>query len=951
VGPTEKSSGWKRLDPVRRLLWGKPSAVVIRGDLIIFEVDGNKGSLPLAEYQSSHCDETFLGLFGTDLILVGQGDERFTIPGLKKKDAAFLKDKLGIASRELAIRRARVFLEEREDEIQGAWDSLQQDHYISKKELFAWLGKYSEIKGLAYIPVTAITSEAALSCRVVFLDADAWRKSRNDSWVVNEIKEQEAFLDSVTGKTLTPSQKEAVVSHDNAVLVVAGAGTGKTTTVITKVAYLLQKGICRPEDILLLSFSKSAAKELRERIASVTDAKIEARTFHSLGLEIIKESRGKPAVSGKASDIGSTLNQILTKIMAEGSEATRLLIRYLAYAFYPEKKEHEFTDWKSQLSWASRNDITTLNGEKVKSNQEAQIANWFLLNGINYEYETAYKGVKTGTKEKRVYKPDFYLPDYDIYIEHFGISRNGKTKSGIDSKEYLRQMEWKRQLHKEHKTILVETYSYQGFEGDLEQYLETQLVALGVEIIPMAHEELAKLKYLQERVKVMAAFLSRCLALYKGNHEGGELLSQIAQDPQVSQREKSFLSLFNEVLERYQSTLKKRGEIDFGDMITKAASLVRSGEYQSRFKVIIIDEFQDISKGRAFLIQSLLDQVEDPRLLCVGDDWQSIYRFNGSDVTLMTQFDRHWEDPVKINLRETQRFGQELQEVSTRFITSNPGQIQRTLAGRGSLGRPAVHITRNGASTILEQIKESAGSAESVCPDVIILGRYKHSLEGVWGDELPENPPKGMTAHASKGLEADYVIVMGLGVGRYGFPTEIEDDPIISLFLAEGELFENAEERRLFYVALTRARKEVWLVPNANGISPFLEELMNDPKYNGLVACDDGVIQIGVKCPECDGSMLVRSRKSDGTKFLGCTYHPRCSGILPGCPQCGQSIPKRKGNWVSCQQCDWSAPACPKVDCQHGYMILRTNGNFLGCSSYSKTGCRGTLPIQSSPKR
>jgi len=948
VGTTEKSSGWKRLDPIRRLLWGKPSAVVVRGDSIIFEVDGTKGSLPLAEYQNSHCEETFLGLFGTDLILLGQGGQRFTVPGLKKKDAVFLKGRLDMASRELATRRARVFLEEKDDEIRGAWDSLQHDHYISKRELFAWMGKYSEIKGLAYIPVTAISSEEALSCRMVFLDADAWRKGRNDVWVANEIREKEAFLDSVTGKTLTPSQKEAVVTHDNAVLVVAGAGTGKTTTVITKVAYLLQKGICRPEDILLLTFSKAAAKELRERITSVTDAKIEARTFHSLGLEIIKEGSGKPAFSGKASDIERILNQILAKIMEEGSEATKLLIRYLAYAFYPEKKEHEFPDQKSQLSWASRNDITTLNEEKVKSNQEAQIANWLLLNGINYEYETAYKGAKTGTKERRIYKPDFYLPGYDIYIEHFGISRDGKTKWGIDPKDYLRQMEWKQQLHKTYETTLVETYSYQGFEGDLEQHLEKQLLALGVEIKPLTKEELTKLKSLQERVRVMASFLARCLSLYKENPEGSELISQRFNDPQLGHREKSFLSLFSVVLDRYQSTLEKRGEIDFGDMITKAATLVRSGEYQSRFKVIIIDEFQDISKGRAFLIQSLLDQVEDPRLLCVGDDWQSIYRFNGSDVTLMTQFDRHWEDPVKINLRETQRFGQELQEVSTRFITSNPGQIQRTLVGRGSLGRPAVHITRKEASAILEQIKESTGSAEGACPDVIVLGRYKHSLDGVWGDKPAKNLPKGMTVHASKGLEADYVIVRDLGVGRYGFPTEIEDDPIISLFLAEGEGFENAEERRLFYVALTRARKEVWLLPGMNGISPFLEELMNDPKYEGFVAWDDGVIQPGVECPECAGPMLVRSKKSDGTKFLGCAYHPRCSGILPGCPQCGQSILKRKDKVVSCEQCDWSAQACPKRECRHGYMILRTNGNFLGCSSYFKTGCRGTLPIQSS---
>jgi DNA helicase-4 len=264
----------------------------------------------------------------------------------------------------------------------------------------------------------------------------------------------------------------------------------------------------------------------------------------------------------------------------------------------------------------------------------------------------------------------------------------------------------------------------------------------------------------------------------------------------------------------------------------------------------------------------------------------------------MTQFDKHWEAPVKINLRETQRFGQELQEVTTKFITSNPGQIQRELEGKGRLGGPAVHITQDDADTIIQRIQSTVSNQ----PDVLVLGRYKHSTKGIHPDW------KSMTAHGSKGLEADYVIVQDLGVGRYGFPSEIEDDPIISLFLAESENFPNAEERRLFYVALTRAKKEVWLIPGSSGISPFIEELIENPKYSGLVTRDEESAQSGVKCPECSGRMIVRSKKSDGGKFLGCIYWPRCNGTLPGCPQCRKSIPLKKDGKLFCNNCDWSGP-------------------------------------------
>jgi DNA helicase IV len=915
-----------------RLLWGKPSSVTIRADLIVYEVDGCKGSLPLSEYRNSHCEDTILGLFGCDLILAGSGNQRVVIPGLKKKDAVFLKDRLDKEARELLIRKARAFIEKNEEEIEVAWETLQTDKYISKRELCNWIEKYSEIRGLAFIPESSISSEAAKQCLKVFLDPDNWRRSRNDVWVIKEIEDHGAFLDSVTGKSLTVNQKKAVVAHDNAVLVVAGAGTGKTTTVITKVAYLLRRGLCKAEDIMLLSFSKAAANELRERIASVTDKQIEARTFHSLGLEIVTEATGvKPAIAGKNTE--KILIQILSGIMIEGGKLASQLVRYMAYDFYPDKKEHDFRSKKTQLSWATQIDITTLNGEQVKSNQEAQIANWLLLNGIRYEYESAYRQTKTGNRVRRVYKPDFYLPDYDIYIEHWGISRAGETRHGINREKYMEQMRWKQELHHKFETTLVETFSYQGFEGDLEQSLEKQLRARGVEIRPLSSEELSKMKCIRERAKVMATFLARCMALYKGNHESFELLSQKLQDPKAADREKRFLPIFESVLEKYQAILDMRGEIDFGDMITKAASLVRSGEYKSRFSVIIIDEFQDISKGRAFLIQCLLNQIEDARLTCVGDDWQSIYRFNGSDVSLMTEFDENWGDSIKINLDQTQRFGQELEELSTKFITSNPRQIQRDLKGSGSLGHAAVHITKNDAKTIIKEIQSTSALTD---PDVLILGRYNHSIEKV------DSHFKSMTAHQSKGLEADYVIIQDLGVGKYGFPSGIEDDPIISLFLAEREDHPNAEERRLFYVALTRARKEVWLIPAMNGTSPFIEELIEDEKYTGLVTRDKHLVEEGIACPECSGDMLVRTNRMGGV-FLGCGYYPRCSGTISGCPKCGKSIPKRQDGAAVCSSCDWSSPACSQKGCHHGYKIQRTgpHGVFTGCSEFSKTGCRG----------
>jgi DNA helicase-4 len=297
---------------------------------------------------------------------------------------------------------------------------------------------------------------------------------------------------------------------------------------------------------------------------------------------------------------------------------------------------------------------------------------------------------------------------------------------------------------------------------------------------------------------------------------------------------------------------------DFDDMIVLATKHVRGGRYRSPFRYIIVDEFQDISKGRADLIRSLRDQTGGCKLFCVGDDWQSIYRFTGSDLSLMTRFKDHFGPTREAALETTFRFPDKLARFSSTFVLRNKAQIRKSLLTRTSHHRPSakVYLTDGEEDMLPQALADISGEAGAKGASVFILNRHRHQAKGVdyqlqLRQDYPTLEVRFLTAHSSKGLEADHIVVDNLCCGRYGFPTEMVDDPILSLVLAQPDAHQHGEERRLFYVAVTRSRGRVSLIVNAASPSCFVEEILTGETYEKVVAVRSD--RFPEKCPSWGG--------------------------------------------------------------------------------------------------
>ena len=191
------------------------------------------------------------------------------------------------------------------------------------------------------------------------------------------------------------------------------------------------------------------------------------------------------------------------------------------------------------------------------------------------------------------------------------------------------------------------------------------------------------------------------------------------------------------------------------------------------------------------------------------------------------------------------------------------------------------------------------------------------------------------TVHGAKGLEADCVVMLGMCSGKYGFPVEISDDPLLDLVLSEPERHSNAEERRLLYVALTRARHQAYLLAEGGPPSSFITELAGG-------GCDVATFgsppSESESCPQCkEGRILRRQSKAGRSIFFGCSNHPYCTFTSKPCPLCNTGFPAKSGGKFRCSRCGGSFEACPDCD---GWLLKRMGkfGRFLGCSNYPDCG-------------
>jgi len=786
------------------------------------------------------------------------------------------------------------------------------------------------------------------------------RQRLRQDYVVRQLERHHDFLGSVESQPLTERQREACVVDEDNNLVLAGAGTGKTSVMVGRAGYLMHSGQTKASEILMLAFANKAAAEMQERIDKrLGKCGITASTFHKLGKDIIAKVEGRqPSLTPLAEDdraLALEVNQWFEEHLKTPSYR-KMVLRYFQYHLYPAANPFDFKSEGEYFDYILANDIRTLKGELVKSLGECLVANYLFKQGIEYKYEPAYEH-KTASTLYRQYQPDFYLPEHGIYIEYYGIDRQGNTAPYVDREKYHQTIAWKRQLHAEKGTSLVELYHYEMAESVLFEAIDERLAAKGVSYRPLPPE--AVLATLREfgAISNFSALLADLLKRYRANcYEQGQVKSAIARAENRDQV-RAALDLLHPILDDYQSLLHREGHIDFDDMIGRALEYVREGRFVSPWRYILVDEFQDISEPRARLIRYLRDAGKECSLFCVGDDWQAIYRFTGSDLSFTTDFQEKF-GPTKITALDlTFRFNNGVSDVATHFVLQNPVQVKKQLNSLKTVTRPAVSLLREDnrprqtandpgrLEKVLSRISDIAEPGSTV----YMLGRYGFNLpdrgELRWlATRFPSLKLECHTVHASKGKEADYVIVLGLETGKHGFPSKKTTHPLLEALLPAKEDYSHAEERRLLYVALTRARHRVYLVADMAVASEFVVELLRDEYEVELnefsISLSQQLLHM-LKCMKCKTGTMV-PRQSRYGRFFGCNKFPLCSHRERGCALCDSQM-RRTDRFKICinPECQNWVPVCPSCGAE---MVRRKGryGEFWGCKNY-RFGSEGCL--------
>jgi len=512
------------------------------------------------------------------------------------------------------------------------------------------------------------------------LDTSEQLSQRNLRWIDNERHNWEVLFSQVESSPLNLSQQEAVLLNDDHNLVLAGAGSGKTSVLTARVAYLLQSHLAQAEQILMVAFGRDAAGEMVERLSNkigLDAEKIKVSTFHQLGLSILKQVEG---------------NQVEISPIA-----------------LDDKLKHAWC-----IDWLKRHWMTPTNFKRWQKH----LAKW----------------------------PIAYLAGDDELGSHV---------------ENPKLISW------------------------LEKQLD-QLALLGM-----------TKKAIQERLV----------------------------EHQDYSRLNSELALCWPCYQAWQQMLKENNHIDFNIMISRATQYVAKGKFKSPWKFIMIDEYQDISPQRLDLIQALCEQEPNKaNLFAVGDDWQSIYQFAGSDIDLTTGFESRMPYSTVHHLDTTYRFDDKLGEVANRFVQQNPSQRKKVLNSVKTRSGKSVAIA---PTANVEKILDSLNRKASGIKTVLLLGRnhyHKPELLNDWKNRFLSLRLDFMTCHASKGKEADYVIVLSVDEGQ--FPAKVKALHLDGALTQSQDDYAYSEERRLFYVALTRAKEKAWVTHSGAG-SVFVQELLD----------------------------------------------------------------------------------------------------------------------------
>lgn len=811
------------------------------------------------------------------------------------------------------------------------------------------------------------------------------------------LEEEKKYLDNLLKEvdpmiSLDREQRKVILSDEDYTLVVAGAGAGKTTTLAGKVKYLTERKKINPKEILVISFTNKAVNELKEKINKELGIECPITTFHATGYAVLKKTDLEKKVINEGFLYNIVNDYIKNKVVTKPILVEKLIQFFGNYFDLPyEGKDinlffnfiasKDYSTLKSNIGEYNQTIIDyktgknqTLNNEIVRSIEEVQIANFLYLNGLEYEYEPIYP--YHILKAKKPYTPDFKIRqgDKEVYLEHFGITEDGHHTfySEQELETYKKNIQDKIELHKKHKTKLIYTFSAYKDNQNYLKHLEEELIKCGFELQKVeAKEVFLKLvtreenKYITKFVKLMCTFLSN----FKTNGYTLDDLENMQRNANV--RSKLFFDIFKECYLEYQRALFENEALDFQDMINDSARILKEKQIKKEtldFKYIIVDEYQDISRQR-FNLTKELSKLCDAKIIAVGDDWQSIFAFSGSDISLFTKFTESFPDAKVLKITKTYRNAQEIIDIAGNFIQKNKSQIQKTLLSPKTITKPVIISTYNdqvdrnltkgkggkyyNLGKILEKqigfiLEKNKEEGKSILSTILILGRYNFDARNmcfskdfnydekngkVTSKKYPTAKLEFMTAHSSKGLGYDNVIIMNTKNETYGFPSKVENDLVLNYVTKQDNSIQYAEERRLFYVALTRTKNRVFILTPENNPSEFVLELIKDysnitlnGNLNSKSETNIGYIK---KCPICGYPLQLRWKKNYGMRLWMCTNEPEICTFLTN---------KITILPFTIQKCD-----C----CKDGYLIVKQAKNmpFLGCTNYKKdgSGCNRTL--------
>ncbi|MDE5845068.1 MAG: UvrD-helicase domain-containing protein, partial [Muribaculaceae bacterium] len=678
----------------------------------------------------------------------------------------------------------------------------------------------------------------------------------NENILNAQLETHKEFFDSCLTYPLDKQQRRSIVSEEDNCLVVSSAGSGKTSSIVGKVKYLIDiKGI-DPERILLISYTNKAATELTERMGVNN---LRGYTFHKLALDLIGQ------ITGQKPSICENTDALIVKKFRElmtNENFCKHCVEYFA-DYKSDDIENEENEKRQQLSEKKHTRLKALlpdmdgNQIFVRSEQEKKIC--FILSslGVDFRYEDPYE-YPIADEMHSQYKPDFSIyfenegKPQRIYLEHFGVDEHGLVPLWFAkdrnisyeeaNKRYNDGITWKKAAHKKFGTKLIVTSSADFSNFDIREKFKNLLKNAGVPLNEKSEKELYDIvlpdgsKQEKTFIRLIATFIT----LLKSSCRSFKEVTKLAKGANDERSLFIIKNIFRPVYERYEECLHTNQQIDFTDAILQATKLCENLHPVS-YDYIIVDEFQDISVDRYKFIQALRECNSKTKLYCVGDDWQSIYRFSGSDMSLFNRFDEFF-GPTEINkIETTYRFGEPLIGLSAQFIQRNRAQIKKDIKPFNLQTKTELSFQSYDNKSYCQIIE---GLVASIPEDksIFLLGRY--SFDDYYLSFVYKSIKEGnrfyyiignrkiefLTVHKSKGLEADYVILLQCNKDTYGFPSLINDDRSLQYVLTEGDRYLYSEERRLFYVAITRAKIKTWVLYDARIPSVFVDEFLNPEK-------------------------------------------------------------------------------------------------------------------------